>query len=480
MPKEFSPSEQVSRREFLKSATQNAAKFAIGAASISTLLATLQNTAASAAGTIWAQYNFDGNANDSSGSGRNGTLVNGPTFVTGRIGQALNLDGTNDHVTLPAGIVSGLTNFTIATWVKLDTTAAWRRIFDFGTGTTTNMFLVPTAGSTIRFAITTSGSGGEQRINGTAALPTGVWKHVAVTRNGNTGTLYVDGVQVGQNTNMTLSPSSLGNTNLNYIGRSQYADPYLDGQIDDFRIYNGALTATEIAALFNPSGPTATRTRTPTQGTGPTLTPTRTPTRTPTGVGLQTMTVRVFWLKPSDVAYDQNIVTGIGNVMLEAQRYYQQELGKTFRLNNTIVEVVNGDHTANWYETNPIGGAANSHWWTTQNMQAELRQKFGLGAPDPRWKCVGYISAVGNGGGGSNWVILPKHDADGAAGYGGAMGRWYGGMVHELGHAFTLPDATSTDGTPMSASFYSYPNCHFNASQKNQLLTRSENSGFWV
>ena len=47
-------------------------------------------------------------------------------------------------------------------------------------------------------------------------------------------------------------------------------------------------------------------------------------------------------------------------------------------------------------------------------------------------------------------------------------------MVHELGHAFGLPDSTSTstltDGTPMSASFYDYPNTHFNQSQKNQIL----------
>lgn len=191
------------------------------------------------------------------------------------------------------------------------------------------------------------------------------------------------------------------------------------------------------------------------------------------------MTVRVFWLIPSDVAYDQKIYDGMGNVMLEAQRYYQQELGKSFKLNNPIVEVVNGDHPANWYETNPIGGSANSYWWTTQNMQAELMRKYSLGAPDPRWKIVGYISAVGNGGGGSNWVILPKHDADGAGGYGGAMGRWYGGMVHELGHAFGLPDATYTDGTPMSASFYDYPNTHFSAAQKNSLLTLSQNNGFW-
>jgi GH43 family beta-xylosidase len=203
------------------------------------------------------RYQFDGNANDSSGNNRHATLVNGPTFTTGRVGQAVNLAGggggaASQHIDLPDGIVNGLTNFTIATWVRLDTTGAWRRIFDFGNNTSVNMFLVPQSGSsTVRFAITTSGGGSEQRINGTPVLSTGVWKHVAITRSGNTATLYVDGVQVGQNTSMTLSPSSLGNTTNNWIGRSQYsADAFLDGQIDEFRIYNRALSASEILSLF--------------------------------------------------------------------------------------------------------------------------------------------------------------------------------------------------------------------------------------
>ena len=194
-------------------------------------------------------YQFEGNASDSGTSPANGT-VNGATFVTGKVGQAVDINGGTQYVSLPAGVVSGMTNCTIAAWVKLDTSATWRRIFDFGTGTTANMFLVPSAGSTIRFAITTSGSGGEQRINGTASLPTGVWKHVAVVLAGSTGTLYVDGVQVGQNTAMTLTPASLGNTTLNYLGKSQYADPNLDGQIDQFRIYNRALSASEVLGLF--------------------------------------------------------------------------------------------------------------------------------------------------------------------------------------------------------------------------------------
>lgn len=181
---------------------------------------------------------------------RHGTLVNAPAFTTGQTGQAVDLNGSNQYVSLPDGSVSGLTDFTISTWVRLDTTAASRRLFDFGTGTTSYMYLVPTTGSTVRFGITTSGSGGEQVINGTAAIATGAWVNVAVTRVGNTGRLYVNGAQVGSaNTSMTLSPSSLGTTTQNWIGRSQSGGNYLDGRVDDFRIYNRGLSAAEITTI---------------------------------------------------------------------------------------------------------------------------------------------------------------------------------------------------------------------------------------
>ena len=50
---------------------------------------------------------------------------------------------------------------------------------------------------------------------------------------------------------MTLNSSNLGNTTNNWIGRSQYgSDAFLDGQIDEFRIYNRALSAAEVLALF--------------------------------------------------------------------------------------------------------------------------------------------------------------------------------------------------------------------------------------
>jgi len=145
------------------------------------------------------------------------------------------------------------------TWVKLNSVANWTRIFDFGNNTTTNMFLTPQNGANgrLRFAITTGGAGAEQRLDGTFGLSTGVWYHVAITKSGSTAILYVNGAPVGTNSNMTLSPANLGITTNNYLGRSQYsADPYLNAEFDEFRIYNVALSPVEIAATFmmGPSG----------------------------------------------------------------------------------------------------------------------------------------------------------------------------------------------------------------------------------
>jgi hypothetical protein len=177
----------------------------------------------------------------------NGTLPGGGTFSSGGLTLA---SASSQYASLPAGIVGTLSNFSIVAWVRLNSTANWNRIFDFGSGTTTNMFLTPQNGGDgrVRFAITTNGGGGEQQINGHATMTTGVWYQAAVTLNGDTGILYLNGLPVGTNDTMTLRPAGLGGTGNNYLGRSQYPDPYLDGVIDEFRIYNVGLSAAEIAA----------------------------------------------------------------------------------------------------------------------------------------------------------------------------------------------------------------------------------------
>ena len=186
---------------------------------------------------------------DESSSTFDGTLVNGPVLGAGLVNSAVWMDGGNDYVSMPNGVLSGLTDCTLSAWVNLDSVDMWSRVFDFGTGTSVNMFLTPRSGSgVVRFAI--KNGGGEQIINGSSALPSGVWTHVAVTLNGSTGILYVDGVEVGRNSSMSITPADLGSTTQNYLGKSQYNDPYLDGAVDEFEIIQRALSAAEVAELF--------------------------------------------------------------------------------------------------------------------------------------------------------------------------------------------------------------------------------------
>lgn len=175
-----------------------------------------------------------------------GALPNGGTLSGGQLTLA---SGSQQYGRLPAGIVGTFSNFTVEAWVNLSSNLTWNRIFDFGNNATVYMFLTPSNGNNgnVRFAITTTGAGGEQRIDGTAPLTTGAWHHLTVTLNGTTGVLYVDGLAVKTNT-ITLRPLSLGSTTNNYIGKSQYPDPYMNGALDEFRIYSVALSPAEIAA----------------------------------------------------------------------------------------------------------------------------------------------------------------------------------------------------------------------------------------
>ncbi len=204
------------------------------------------------AGDIIAHYEFNETAGstaaDSSGYGQQASVIGG-SWSAGRNGNALRLNGIGAYASLPGGIVSSLNDFTIAAWVRVNTHNGWARLFDFGAGTDRYMFLTPKAeGTGMRFAITVLGNGEEQQLNA-PELATGVWKHVAVTLSGTTGIMYVDGMEATRNTGMTLRPSSLGLTDWNYIGKSQFDDPYLNGAVDELIIYNRALTAQEIRGL---------------------------------------------------------------------------------------------------------------------------------------------------------------------------------------------------------------------------------------
>ncbi|MDT8301085.1 MAG: LamG domain-containing protein [Sedimentisphaerales bacterium] len=189
---------------------------------------------------------------DWSGQNNHADVLGGPEWTLGYDGGSLKLDGTDDYVALPIGsVIESLTSSTFTIWVDFSNAGgAWQRIFDFGTGTTINMFLTPrtdTAGP-MRFAITIGGGGAEDQVSAPTTLPKG-WHHVAVSINADTNAinLYLDGVVVASNNAATLNPNSLGATTNNWIGRSQYAaDAYFSGSVDDFRIYDYALSQDEV------------------------------------------------------------------------------------------------------------------------------------------------------------------------------------------------------------------------------------------
>lgn len=202
-----------------------------------------------------AWYKFDevdgAKAIDSSGRGNDATIIKATgERVEGLFDNALRLQGSSEqHVLLPEGIVSDLDDFTIATWINASSISTWARIFDFGNDTDTYMFLTARSNDNRpRFAIKINGSA-EQIVNSNISLNSNTWYHIAVTKSGNRAAMYINGEQVGTNNNMTFKPSDMGVTTNNYVGNSQWPDPFFDGVIDEFSIFDYALSSEDIKAL---------------------------------------------------------------------------------------------------------------------------------------------------------------------------------------------------------------------------------------
>jgi len=207
-------------------------------------------------------------ASDSSDYGNMGLLYNGPLWVAGYRDGALQFDGIDDYVNLYIGpLIPTLSECTFSIWVNWSgrpdpAMGGWQRIFDFGTSQANYIYICPSTGAAnaaMRVAIVANNARWDEFDSSIGPLPTG-WHHVAVTVSESTKTmiLYVDGDVVGSKTNCVNSVNDLRTTTNNWLGRSQYyntpptPDPYFDGSLDDFKIYNRVLSQAEIKKVANP------------------------------------------------------------------------------------------------------------------------------------------------------------------------------------------------------------------------------------
>ncbi|OXM16366.1 LamG-like jellyroll fold domain-containing protein [Paenibacillus herberti] len=181
---------------------------------------------------------------DASGNSFTGTLMNGSAWTTaGKTQGAIQLDGVDDYVQLPNVVNPGTTSFTAAAWVKLETTLGQTQTILQQEGTNGRGWLFRRAdGKLASF------------LGGTVTVSTGTipadssWHHAALAYDAGILKLYLDGQLVA-----TASRTAVSSTDAMRVGRHKTPDSNneeWDGSIDNFRIYNRALSGTEVNDLF--------------------------------------------------------------------------------------------------------------------------------------------------------------------------------------------------------------------------------------
>ncbi len=194
-------------------------------------------------------------AYDRSGSGNNGTLTNGPTKVPGKLGQALSFDNVDDKVNAGTPSSLNITNtITVSAWIypKSYGGGSKGRIMDKWGGSLGYWFAVDnsTATNGLLFGANVGNTGDGCYTSNVITL--NQWQYVVATVDSNKlCSLYVNGALVGTPSTITNFPLSNAGTSMGIGGKVADNTRSFDGKIDEVRIYNRALGASEIAALYN-------------------------------------------------------------------------------------------------------------------------------------------------------------------------------------------------------------------------------------
>ena len=191
-------------------------------------------------------WEFENNTNDTAGM-NNGTFNGGTAvYATGKVDQAIDLDGTDDYVDIPYS--TDPTAYTVTAWVEpTDVTSV--NIVYRGTANPSQFShqLRITSGSKFEHY---TWDGQSRTVTGTTTVQANTWYHVAmVASNGGTVRLYVNGVEEGTPVGTINSLWTDGDRF--YVGNTSPVGGFFDGLIDDVRIYEQVLSAADIQTIYS-------------------------------------------------------------------------------------------------------------------------------------------------------------------------------------------------------------------------------------
>ena len=214
-----------------------------------------------------AYYPFNGNAKDESGNGYDGK-ISGTTLTKDRHGnaeKAYDFDGVDDYITLPSSIFEEVDGFTLSTWVSLDSISQQHFILSGATHEDDNRFHV-----CLWDGVFTIYYRNQPHPCFSSRILMGRWKHVVVATTGIqnvdndsgqlTGQLtfivYVDGLLQAKTGFLAKGQLRFASGGLmigpdqDDVGGGFERGQFLKGAVDDYRIYNRALSAAEVKELY--------------------------------------------------------------------------------------------------------------------------------------------------------------------------------------------------------------------------------------
>lgn len=199
-------------------------------------------------------FPFDDNRRDqiSNSLATCGSGLNCPTFGVGKHGDAAQFNGAGTCLLFDPATQLGLTHFTVAVWINdsTDTSYSVVAVPYMSSNTGKDSWQIDTdTGSTVRFV--TNGSAPDP-LPAPGALPLQAWHHVAVTDDGMTKRIYVDGMPVASNTQASVLYDTVVLLTIGCDMDNGNYDRFFAGSLDDLYVFDSALDQSIIGFLAAP------------------------------------------------------------------------------------------------------------------------------------------------------------------------------------------------------------------------------------